>query len=215
MPILVRSILSLVLVILALVTVNLVRFTLSPREARSQGADPISVRNGDVDCDGQINITDPIVTLNWLFGTGPEPCAIAQTDACCTELREDVAAIRASLEVLSARIPSPDELVTLNSTVRFESNETKTILDVPDDKRFVVTSFASIATGLPAKLVNVVQGNATEFTDGYPSGLNSRLHLWPSGFALPLGADVALQGTASSPLPSDVTYFLTGYLSGD
>lgn len=215
MRILVRSILSLVLVILALVTLNLIRFTLSPRAARSQGVEPIVVRNGDVDCDGEINITDPIVTLNWLFGNGPEPCAIAQTDSCCTELRDDVAALRASLEVLAARIPSPDDLVTLNSTIRFELNETKIIVDVPDDKRFIVTSFAASATGLPAKLVNVVQGNATDFTDGYPSGLNSRLHLWPSGFALPLGADVALRGTATSALPSDVTYFLTGYLAGD
>jgi len=34
--------------------------------------------NGDVNCDGTINITDAVFVLEHLFRGGQEPCAIAQ-----------------------------------------------------------------------------------------------------------------------------------------
>jgi len=32
--------------------------------------------NGDVNCDGMVNVNDAIYTLNYLFKNGPPPCGL-------------------------------------------------------------------------------------------------------------------------------------------
>ncbi|MBI4603508.1 MAG: hypothetical protein HY721_16270 [Planctomycetes bacterium] len=66
------------------------------------GGGPLATRNGDVNCDGRINIADPIFLLQWLFDRGRDPCAFAQEgDPSCTavlqaleELKQDLARTR-------------------------------------------------------------------------------------------------------------------------
>ena len=120
-----QALFSMVLVVIALIALNVVRFGRAPAQAGPQGEGQVAMRNGDVDCDGQININDPLVLLNWLFRDGSEPCAIAQTDTCCAELRGEVAALRATVDALAARIPRPSDIVTFRKTLHFRSNETK------------------------------------------------------------------------------------------
>jgi len=56
-------------------------------------------RNGDVDCDGQLTINDPVRLLNFLFLGGEEPCALAQDgNGCCPEMLEKLERIARSLE---------------------------------------------------------------------------------------------------------------------
>ncbi len=38
----------------------------------------IPLRNGDVNCDGRLDVSDPIFLLNTMFRDGREPCAFAQ-----------------------------------------------------------------------------------------------------------------------------------------
>jgi len=51
---------------------------------------------GDVNGDGVANVADPVYLLNWLFLSGPEPCACAQAcDTCLTpeqaQMLDDIA----------------------------------------------------------------------------------------------------------------------------
>jgi cysteine-rich repeat protein len=39
--------------------------------------------NGDVNCDGLINLSDPVYMLNWLFSSGTAPCRCTGTAAVC------------------------------------------------------------------------------------------------------------------------------------
>ena len=50
--------------------------------------------NGDVNCDGKVNISDAISIIQYQFNGGPEPCALAQ----------DNFATRDELNALAARI---------------------------------------------------------------------------------------------------------------
>jgi hypothetical protein len=55
--------------------------------------------NGDVNCDGRIDISDPVYTLSWLFIGGPEPCAIAQDPGdCCPEIVEALGKIAEAIQ---------------------------------------------------------------------------------------------------------------------
>ncbi len=76
---------SLLMSALALLAIVSLR-NLPAQTGRGGGVNAPS-RNGDVDCDGQLTITDPIVLLNYLFLDGAEPCAAAQEDpGCCKEI---------------------------------------------------------------------------------------------------------------------------------
>src|SRR5882762_11133337 len=53
---------------------------------------------GDVNCDGKLNIGDPVYLLNYLFLGGKEPCVQAQGDGCCPELAAKLDRLVAALE---------------------------------------------------------------------------------------------------------------------
>ena len=161
-----------------------------------------------MDCDGQVNITDPLIILNWLFSDGPEPCAIAQTDAGYTEMREEVTALRATVDALAARVPGAGDIVTLRRRFLVTPGTPTIILDVPEDKSFVVTTASFPIVNLT--LVSVLDGNSTPIT----LGVEQQDHMsfeWSSGFALPRGADVGLDGIAEDP---GAEVYLNGYLVG-
>jgi hypothetical protein len=73
------TVLSLLFGILGLLTILSVRIPVHSGPAPGPGS------NGDVDCDGELTITDPVRLLNYLFSDGPAPCAIAQGDPSCCE----------------------------------------------------------------------------------------------------------------------------------
>ena len=54
---------------------------------------------GDVNCDGALDIGDPVYLLNYLFLGGKEPCLSAQQgEACCPELAAKLDRVIAALE---------------------------------------------------------------------------------------------------------------------
>jgi Protein of unknown function (DUF1566) len=70
----------------------LISGVLNLRAAPRGGAQaPGAKKNGDVNCDGGVDISDAIYLLVNLFQGGPAPCAIAQTgDGCCPELSQKI-----------------------------------------------------------------------------------------------------------------------------
>lgn len=62
------------------------------------GPAPVSTENGDTNGDGARNIADAIYFLDWLFRSGPEPVALAQTSELTTE---EVALLKEILPHLS------------------------------------------------------------------------------------------------------------------
>lgn len=74
---------------------------LSRLSVNSQAGPPQASRNGDIDCDGQLTIGDPIRLLNYLFSGGPEPCAIAQDGG------GDLSAVTAALERIADKLDGP------------------------------------------------------------------------------------------------------------
>ena len=48
-----------------------------PASQRGGGSLSTATVNGDVNCDGVLDISDPIYLLFHLFATGPEPCALS------------------------------------------------------------------------------------------------------------------------------------------
>jgi hypothetical protein len=62
------------------------------------GGAPATTRSGDVNCDGELDIADPVHLLNFLFLGGKEPCAVAQDGNCCPALEAKLDRIIAALE---------------------------------------------------------------------------------------------------------------------
>jgi hypothetical protein len=63
--------------------------------AGGQGA----TRNGDVNCDGRLDVSDAIHTLSFLFLGGQAPCALAEApDPCCPEVVQALERIAAAVE---------------------------------------------------------------------------------------------------------------------
>jgi hypothetical protein len=207
-----QALLALCLLVVAYITLALVRLGHAP----AQGPPTTALRNGDVNCDGKLDISDPIVTLNWLFSDGPEPCAMAQADTCCQDLRNEVAELRATVDSLAARIPGPNDLMALRGMLRFTKNEPRILIEVPEGKRFVVTSFWWVADGaIGAKLASVTDGQPTLIPVA-PLTTNSggAYASYSSGFAFPARADVGVVLDAFFG-PMNAEYYINGYLAAE
>lgn len=187
-----QAVLTAGLFLIALIALNLVRMRLTPAQAPQPGTGE-SARSGDTNCDGKIDITDPIIVLNWLFGDGPEPCAIAQADTCCESLQEEVASLRATVESLAARIPGPESIVSIRTPFVFSSPGTRIVVEVPAGKRLIVTYLDMVLTqtgeGNKETFVSVLENTSTEL----PTGVGT----WPSGVVLPVGASLGVSATGA------------------
>ena len=50
---------------------------LPAQQGDGAGQMPFATQNGDVNCDGRLDISDPIYLAGYLFQNRPEPCAFA------------------------------------------------------------------------------------------------------------------------------------------
>jgi hypothetical protein len=92
-----------VLLVNALALLWMLSVRVVPAEG-GRGAGDTAVGNGDVNCDGRIDLSDPVYMLSYLFQNGPEPCAIAQEPAeCCLELLARIEALENPCEVRDDR----------------------------------------------------------------------------------------------------------------
>src|SRR5262245_8679415 len=67
--------------------------------ARGGGAPPGAPLNGDVNCDGAVDISDAVRILEWRFLGGTAPCALAQEGFAT---REELGALQARVAALEA-----------------------------------------------------------------------------------------------------------------
>jgi hypothetical protein len=174
-----------------------------------RGAGDTAVGNGDVNCDGRIDLSDPVYMLSYLFQNGPELCAIAQEPSeCCGELLE----IRTAVEELLRRAaPRPRDIRNLDgSTSILAGAESITVFEIPATQWFVVTEgeWARQLGGLYEFAGEVV----TEKVSNWRADSEA-----PHGFRTVTG--VAFQPGSSvgfvSPNPNENRsgqFFLSGYL---
>lgn len=198
-----QALLSVTLLLITVVTLNVLRIGRAPAQA------PPVIRNGDVDCDGQININDPLLTLNWLFRDGPEPCAIAQENpACCEDLRQQV-------EALASRVPGPRDIVTLHGEISFPAQGgVGTMFTVPEDKWLVVTQL----TAGPGQYRYILDGESHEIKLPAAVANFNRQDIWTTGLALPPGSELILfqDGPRTNPpSPFKGDFYINGYLTGE
>jgi hypothetical protein len=210
MRILKQALHSMVLLILALVVVRLA-------QAPAQVGPQVALGNGDVDCDGEITITDPLVLLNWLFDDGPEPCAIAQEpDPTLAELRQSIDALREEIRNLQpCSLPNPLDAIHLSGEGPESASGFK-VFTVPEDKIFVLTE---LLVNQPPS--NAAQGQ-TEIRER--RGATTIVHrpfvggVYSSAFGIAFqpGSDVVIRIDDTTfgcePGPCNAKYDLRGYL---
>ena len=85
-----------ILLLNALITLGIMSMRVQPVRGGEAGA----TMNGDVNCDGKINISDAISIIQYQFNGGPEPCALAQDNFAT---KEDVAAIASRVATLEGK----------------------------------------------------------------------------------------------------------------
>lgn len=194
------------LLICTIVGLSLLRIARTPALAGPAGG-PAAARNGDVNCDGRLDISDSISILNWLFSDGPEPCAIAQTDTCCEDLRAEVAALRSTVGTLMGRVPGGQDIVYVTGTIHTPALDTKTLFTVPEDRWLVLTSLSF--GGGNSTFYKVINGVTTEFTGDQTHNNNEGLITrgWSTGMPLPPGTELTVFPRTDTPLP----YRINGY----
>ncbi len=213
MRLLKQSVLSAMLVLVVMVSLNLMRIGRVPAEGRGAGEGQLAARSGDTNCDGKIDITDPIIVLNWLFSDGPEPCAMAQTDTCCADLRGEIASLRAAVESLSARIVGPRDIFFHRGKFSFPANGGQAVAyKVPEDKWLILT-FVRFGDARPA-LLKKVNGSSQELKlPGSDADAD-----WLSGFPIPPGTELVVshpQPYFNPPGPFEVEFYFHGYLAAE
>ena len=172
------------------------------------GSVPGAFLNGDVNCDGRVDISDAIAVIQFQFYGGTPPCAIAEDPTVLDKL----ANLQIAVDSLARRLPAPEDILLISGQAHFPSaGGTKVIYQVPADKWFVLTAIGD-STSVPPTLFSILNGNSMEVGRGVQVP-HSNAFTWPSGFAIPPGAEVALQNSEDSR-PSDASYFMHGHLVG-
>jgi hypothetical protein len=95
--------------------------------------------------------------------------------------------------------------VCQRGTIKPARPGTHLLLEVPEGKRFIVTSYKSRFGGAQGdgRLVSLSNGTPSEITPGLDG-------TWSSGFVFPAGSDVGMK-VENEILPPEIDYFLNGY----
>ena len=181
--------------------------------AKGGQAGGVAIRNGDMNGDSKVNLSDVIYLVHWLYDGGPEPVACAQAPAAATRQWP----------------PRPQDIVNLDGQASLKQGDSESIFQVPQDKWFIVTEFSSIGrrVGLLESLgadQRVKRGDfftgAFGWTSTVGQGADQRI-VYPAtlptggpytstvGLAFRPGSQVVLKGLPMDP----ITYTLTGYLA--
>jgi hypothetical protein len=119
-------------------------------------------RNGDVNCDGRLDITDAIHVLEHLFRGGQEPCALAQGGPGFPEVVGQLERLNDSVSLLAGRLdavlaakwpPGPRDIVNLRVT---QPGGTEPVFTVPVD-RFLIVTDLSMALSHPASSLDLAE----------------------------------------------------------
>jgi hypothetical protein len=112
----------------------------------------VASQNGDVNCDGRLDITDPILVLEHLFRGGQEPCAFAQGGPGFPEVVEQLERLNGSATTLVGQLdavlsskwpPRPQDIVNLRVT----QSSNPFPFTVPVDRFLIVTDLSTFTAG--------------------------------------------------------------------
>ena len=205
MKLLKASALMAVLLVCAVLLLGVLSLRAHPVRGAGGGA---TGSNGDVNCDGKVNIADAIAIIQWQFAGGTEPCALAQDAG----ILEKLTSLQNSVDSLFKRLPAPEDIVTIRGEAHFPSpGGTQIIYQVPADKWLVLTAIME-SSSVPPTLFSVSGGQSKKVTPGIQVP-HSNGYTWTSGVVFPPGAKVALQNSETSRA-SDASFYLNGYLVG-
>jgi hypothetical protein len=195
------------LLLCTIVGLSLLRIARTPALAGPEGG-PAAARNGDVNCDGQLDISDSISILNWLFSDGSEPCAIAQPDTCCEDVREEVAALRSTVDTLLGRVPGAQDIVNHSGLIPGgPGGDTRPVFTVPGDRWLVMTSL-TYPMNYNVAFYQVINGESTELAlDQTHTSGGHRTFGWSTGLPLPPGTEITVFPNTEAVLP----YRINGY----
>jgi uncharacterized protein DUF1566 len=88
------------------------------------GSIPGATTNGDVNCDGRVDLSDAISIIQYSFYGGTSPCALAQDNFAT---KDELAALAARVDwIANQAIPTPDR----RSEGRFQDNGDGTVTDL-------------------------------------------------------------------------------------
>src|SRR5262249_21196102 len=136
-----------VLLFNAVLLLSLVSLRTVPAAPKGAGGGTAGTKNGDVNCDGRINIADPVYLLQYLFNQGSDTCVLAQQGPGFQEVVDQLKSLEATVKTKWP--PKADDIVNFTDRVAISGIGPKTIFSVPNDRRLVVTEFAiSSGSGL-------------------------------------------------------------------
>ena len=191
------SILMTVLIFNAVLLLGL--FSLRNLPAAPGGGAGIASRNGDVNGDDRLNVSDAIYLLKFMFSGGPEPVACGQEMDCCEEILQRLDEI-ASRPVWP---PRPQDMVNVAGEGP-EGDDGHIAFTVPVDRSFVLMKLA-VDSNITQILELADQETTIKWIDGdFDSSL---------GILFSPGSQVMLKLNVPGCGPiCNARYALTGYL---
>src|SRR5262249_17560480 len=125
-----------ILLINAVLLLTVVSLRGVPAASPGAGVGNMGTKNGDVNCDGRINIADPVYLLQYLFNRGSDTCVLAQQGPGLQDVIDELKAVE---KALTAKWPPRPENI-VNLTGEASLGQDTLIFTVPADKWLIVTN---------------------------------------------------------------------------
>ena len=120
----------------------------------------VATENGDVNGDDEINVSDPVYLLNWLFGDGPAPVPVA-----CADPVDLVARVSALEEVHAAQEFGRRVAGTYFVTFGTPRGPLKGLLTVVSDGSVLLSPQSQYGHVFPSAFQSIWQGRWTRTDD--------------------------------------------------
>jgi len=210
------SALMAILLFNAVLLLSVISLRAVPAASRGAGGGLVGTKNGDVNCDGRINIADPVYLLQYLFNHGSDTCVLAQESDVLTQLKtisDQITALQSSIATLgSCWPPKTEDIVSLIQTGNDGAAGVE-VYKVPAGKVFVLVSFI-VQAGVDGQYG---QSEIWEVSNGKPTLRGLRMHepfTSPIGIRFTSGSTVLAKLRDPNQSPSgNIPYSFTGYLT--
>jgi hypothetical protein len=170
------------------------------------GSIPGATMNGDVNCDGKVDISDAISVIQYAFYGGTAPCAIAEDPTVLDKLNalgDQITTLQASVAGLAPTWPpKPEDLVNLlGVTPGLSFPQEYTVYTVPVGRLLIATKISS--------------GGGLEFPllfDGQKVSDPLTSYAAASGYPIPGGTKISIKSVVNNGAFQGIPYSISGYL---